>query len=47
MFRYMVCFIDRKLGDYMHLCKSSSLFNDPHYPYLLHVNSAMLPRPLI
>ena len=30
----------------MYLFKSSSLFSNPRFPYILHVNSAMLPRPL-
>ena len=31
----------------MHLCKSSSLFSDPHFPYVLHVNCAMLPHRIL
>ena len=31
----------------MHLYKNSSIFIDYHFPYILPVNSASLPRPLI
>ena len=31
----------------MHLYKISSIFSDHHVPYLLHVNSARLPRSLM